>query len=147
MAVVKLVFNSHLMPGKSARWSLNRWINVLGHDGDKLWSTLVKDHSSCMDFLEMILDGCLLMIIYNHLFLNCQLVDILAQNINMKSTDEITEAFCSLQSSLSDFKAISNMWLVGIADHNLDLENMLLFMQQALIVHIFGQAMWQGDSG
>src|SRR5436305_2538298 len=72
VAVVKLVFNSHLMPGKSARWSLDRWINVLGRDGDKLRSTLVKDHSLCVDFLETILDGCLLAIICNRLFQNCQ---------------------------------------------------------------------------
>ena len=135
------------MPGKSARWSLDRWINVLGRDGDKLRSTLVKDHSLCVDFLETILDDCLLAIICNRLFQNCQSVDILAQNINTKFIDEITEALRSLQSGLSDFEAVSNMRLADIADRNLDLENMLLFVQQALIVRIFGQAMRQGDSG
>ena len=147
MAVVKLVFNSNLMAGNSARWSLDRWINLLGRDGDKLRSTLAKDHSSCVDFLETVLDGCLLAIICNRLFPNCQSADVFAQNINTKSTDEITETLCSLQSGLSKFETVSNMRLADTADRNLDLENMLLFVQQALIVRIFGQAMRQGDSG
>ena len=147
MAVVQLVFSSNLMAGKSARWSLDRWINVLGRDGNKLRSTLAKDHSTCVDFLETILDGCLLAIICNRLFPNCQSADILAENINTKSKDEIKETLCSLQSGLSNFETVSNMRLADIADRNLDLENMLLFVQQALIVRIFGQAMRKGDSG
>ena len=147
MAVVKLVFNSNLMAGNSARWSLDRWINLLGRDGDKLRSTLAKDHSSCVDFLETVLDGCLLAIICNRLFPNCQSADVFAQNINTKSTEEITETLRSLQSGLSNFETVSNMRLADTADRNLDLENMLLFVQQALIVRIFGQAMRQGDSG
>lgn len=146
MAVVKLVLNTHM--GKpSDVWSLERWIKELERDGNKIRSTFVKDHNAYVDFLDTILDGCILATLCRSLFPTSKTTDIFAKNIGTKSLEDIDTAIKRLQSLMTDYSIVSYWRQLPVMSRNIYFENMLLFMQQALILRNFQQAIRQGDSG
>jgi len=146
MAAVQLVFKTHA--GKADdRWSLERWIKVLERDGERIRSTLAKDHNACADFLDTVLDGCLLATICRSLFPGCTTTTVFPNNIGTKTAETIDTELKKLHHFLSHFEMVAVMREEPLANRNVDLENMILFMQHALMLRSFYGAMRQGDSG
>jgi hypothetical protein len=138
MAATKLVFKTHQgKPSCRRRWSLERWINVLGIDGDKLRSTLAQDHSACVDFLDTILDGCIFATLCGRILTDRPSTDEFARQIDGFSKEEIDRVLRGLQQGFSNFRTVSVMREEEAAQRNIDLENMLLFMQHALVLRGF----------
>src|SRR5579859_231790 len=120
---------------------------MIEKDSDKLLSTLVKDHSACVDFLDTILDACIVATITTFLFPTNHSIDKLQRDIGTTTHNFAGDSVVRLREIVTNYKFVSTMRQAPNERRNIELENMILFMQQALLLRVFHRAMRQGDSG
>ena len=97
---------------------------------NKIWSALMKDHNVCIDFFDTVFDGCILVTLCKCLFFTSKMADDFAMNIGNKSLEDINATIKYLQSLMTEYSIVFYWRQLLATSHNIDFENILLFMQQ-----------------
>jgi hypothetical protein len=146
MNVMMLMYRMHLGV-ETDTFSLERWISDFGKKRNSLWNgakEIVKDYCACNDLFELVLDSYILAAFTQA----CEFADTNDFLVNLnKIPTKLSDAISKLAEHLAKFQLISQMQKVPLADRDLPLENMTLFMQHGLAMRNFKRAMREGDSG
>ena len=143
------IFNSHY--GREAdQWSLARWIPELGQDINKIWNkhdSQIKDFNTCSDFLDIVLDGCLIGALSAFLYNNNESTQQFEVELETMSLETLKNTVEKLATQLSNLNFVRKKRSGVDGERNRGQENLFLFMQQALMLRNLRLAIRQGDSG
>jgi len=142
MAVLLLFFRTHLGAATDV-CSLSRWIKELNRIETKLWdksSANVKNFNACMDFFNIVLDGCILAEFANAC--GAKSVQELSQRF---SQIDIKERIDVIAKFLVKFDQVDKNRNKNLQDSAHD--NLILFLQHGLTLRNFSKAIRGGDPG
>lgn len=142
MAVLLLFYRTHL-GAESDACSLSRWIKELNRIETRLWdksSSNVKNFNACMDFFNIVLDGCILATFANAC--GAKSVQELSQRF---SQIDIEARISEIANFLVKFDQVDKNRRKEIQDSAHD--NLILFLQHGLTLRNFSKAIRGGDPG
>ena len=142
MAVLLLFYRTHLGT-ESDVCSLSRWIKELNRIDTKLWdknSANVNNFNACMDFFNIVLDGCILAVFANAC--GAKSVQELSQRF---SQIDIEKKIDDIAQFLVKFDQVNKNRSNKLQDSAHD--NLILFCQHGLTLRNFSKAIRAGDPG
>lgn len=143
MSVLQLLYRTHFGADKSQLCGLARWFEVLERNSNKLWdkgSGEVKSFNSALDFFEVVLDGCILAVLCN--VCGYESVDDFGKNLGACN---LQMAINIIAQALIKFKVVHENREQQKQDTAHD--NLILFLQHALMLRNFSEGLKCGDPG
>ena len=140
MAVLLLFYWTHL-GAESDVCSLSRWIKQLDRIETRLWdksNSNVKNFNACMDFFNIVLDGCILAT-----FANACGAKSVQELVQRFSQTDVKEKIDKLANFLVNFDRVEKNRRIKIQDSAHD--NLILFLQHGLTLRNFTKAIRGGD--
>jgi hypothetical protein len=145
------VFFAHLGT-EDDDFSLSNWISELSRPKGRMWDKQkkhVKDFRECAQFIDIICNGYIIAALAKRCgFEGSRATEQFVHALPEISSDALSAAIDDLVDSLSaSFNSVGNERAKAEAMRDMQHENYLIFMQQALVLRNFGLSMRRGDPG
>jgi hypothetical protein len=142
-----MVFLSHL-GNEDDDFSISSWITEMSRPRARMWDAQkrhVKDFRECGEFINILCNGYILAALSQRS--GYETVDQFVKALPDMSAEALSEAIDGLASFLGNFNFVSCQREKPEEQRDMQNENYILFMQQALVLRNFAVAMRSGDPG